>query len=74
MFGLDGMVDYILEIPGCNDFHLRGFKKLSEPDTREFTLICALAAYIPDAVLEAILEDNRAGRQLATWKELSKEE
>lgn len=74
MFGVSGLVDYILSIPGGNEHHLVGFRKLFVAETMEFNLTCALSSYVSDGVLAEILEDNRAARQVDHWKQVAQEE
>ena len=45
-----------------NKFHVNQVKKLG-PDERKFLVVASLASYVPNALLNAILDDDRIPRR-----------
>ena len=66
LMGLDSLVEHTLA-KQTGDCPLKGFRQLAADDNREFTVVCGMASYVADSVLELLLEDPRAGLQLDTW-------
>lgn len=71
--GLIGFVESLRVTPGVSDWHLRGFGRLGDEGKR-FVSLCALAASVPDAVLVALLEDDRVAGRVAHFEGLLKHE
>lgn len=73
MLGLPALVAFVLS-KNTSEYHLAGFRKLQEGVTKDFLLICSLAAYPADVVLEQVLEDSRAGLHAGYWRQLALDE
>eukprot|EP00974_Lingulodinium_polyedra_P045233 4337733-Lingulodinium_polyedra.AAC.1 len=73
MLGLAGLVQFILD-KKLGQYQLNGWSKLAEGDNKDFVTCCALAAYIPDSVLELMLDDSRAAKHCDVWQDTAVEE
>lgn len=70
MLGIESFVKDILATHK-GDTHLRGFSKLAEQGLKQFSIVCGLVAYVPDAVLDLILIDPRGGLHADKWQHAS---
>lgn len=62
--GLEAFVDFVRKQPSVSDVHLHGFARLS-PEAKRFVSIISVAAFVPDNVLVALLENDRVAARLA---------
>ena len=63
LVGLSSLVDFVRVQPHVSLFCINGFDRLT-PDVREFFIIMAIAARVPDSVLALLLEDGRVMRRV----------
>ena len=61
--GLSSLVDFVRVQPHVSLFYINGFDRPT-PDVREFFIILAIAARVPNSVLALLLEDGRVMRRV----------
>lgn len=71
--GLEAYVACLRKVPGVSDWHLRGFSRLT-PEVKRFVCVAGVAAFIPDGVLVALLQDDRVVQQLPELERALSEE
>lgn len=71
--GIGGLMKYTLKAPGINSYYLQGYSKLSN-ELILFSVITGTAAWVPEAVLQFLFDDDRVGLRLPEIKTAYEEE
>eukprot|EP00974_Lingulodinium_polyedra_P055619 5350049-Lingulodinium_polyedra.AAC.1 len=71
--GLPGLVAQTRADPHASDYHLHGFARLSA-EHLEFMVMAALVAYVPDALIVELMEDDRLVRRAEELQQAVRDE
>eukprot|EP00974_Lingulodinium_polyedra_P084824 8210628-Lingulodinium_polyedra.AAC.1 len=66
--GLSALVEMARETPGCTDYHISGFGRVS-PAVLEYMVVAAVSSWAPDSAMVDVMEDDRLLKRAASLKE-----
>ena len=67
--GLSALVEIARATPGCTDYHISGFGRLS-PAVLEYMVVAAVSSWAPDSLMAEVMEDDRLLKRVASLKEI----
>eukprot|EP00969_Alexandrium_andersonii_P020568 899122-Alexandrium_andersonii.AAC.1 len=71
--GLDGLVGLIRGSGNASDYYIHGYERLA-PEVRKYTVVAAIASFVPDSFLIELLEDDRVARRVGVLQATMTEE
>ena len=74
LLGLKSLVSYIRRETPASDFHIHGFGRLEKPGASKFLVLASMVSYVPDAALQATMEDPRLALNIDHVKEVMYDE